>query len=388
MFRAIVYFTCIIIFAFLLLINYQNSSISARNRAENLRDVFNIQNLKADLRMSKHKLAHAKKKIKSLEDMMNLTKRIEFYKQKYNIQNIVANVFYGRKLYTKILFRYLDRNLKTNGGILDKVIISNHLQPEKVNVTDELIFLNNYLDEHKEGYEVITFKNIVAFNSLYTVLHNNDLVFKIDDDIVFISDGTFEAMVDEYFKNNHLILSANVINHHTLSPIHANMNLMEPFYETPQMTWIKSDNKTVQFNGLANTCINDVNIWKENPKCGAIAHENFLYHTYLKKFNLNAYNFILYNFNAHAYKRWRTNFLLFKGSIVNKIKYIYPLVGSDEEILTVLLPQKYKKHSFALGSAVVVHFSYSSGQVEYLEKTDILKKYEKLSIDYLENIKT
>jgi hypothetical protein len=382
-------FIFIILIANLIFINYQTGIRAIHKKHVYIKQDFIIRNLKDELKMNQNRLAIAENKIKNIKksfNMMNLTERIEFYKRKFKIRNIVAYVFYGRKIYTKILFRYLDRNLKINGGILDKVLICNHLQATKVNITDESIFLNNYLEHHK-GYEEIKFERVVSFKTLYTVLHDNDLVFKIDDDIVFISNNTFETMLEEYFNNDHLILSANVVNHHTLSPIHANMKLMVPFYETHEMKWVRSIDKIAKSKESTIRCIYNVNTWKGNPKCGAIAHENFLYHIYQNNFSLSAYNFKLYNFNAHNHFRWRINFILFRGSLVNKMNSMYPNVNTDEEVLTVSIPKKYNKHLFALGTAVVAHFSYSNGQVEYLSKTDILNKYAKLSLDYLKNNK-
>ena len=46
--------------------------------------------------------------------------RIDNLKLQYKIKNIVAFVFYGRERFANILFRYLDKNLKINGGILGK----------------------------------------------------------------------------------------------------------------------------------------------------------------------------------------------------------------------------------------------------------------------------
>ena len=53
--------------------------------------------------------------------------RIEKLKTEHNIRNIIAYVFFGRREFTKILFRYLDSNLKENGGILDKIVLIEHL---------------------------------------------------------------------------------------------------------------------------------------------------------------------------------------------------------------------------------------------------------------------
>ena len=58
--------------------------------------------------------------------------RIETLRIKHKIRNIIAYVFFGRREFMKILFPYLDSNLKVNGGILDKIILCEHLLgPEK-----------------------------------------------------------------------------------------------------------------------------------------------------------------------------------------------------------------------------------------------------------------
>ena len=96
------------------------------------------------------------------------------------------------------------------------------------------------------------------------------------------------------------------------------------------------------------------------------------------------YNFQLFEFFNKMSKsiyRWRINFILFTGRHLNKIGSLYPKMHSDEEIITVNLTNLNEKINFALGSAVVAHFSYSEN-IKYMEKTNIIKKYDKLSFDY------
>ena len=66
-----------------------------------------------------------------------------------------------------------------------------------------------------------------------------------------------------------------------------------------------------------------------------------------------------------------------------RIKYEHS--SSDEQIITEYLARDSNKHCYSVGSAVVSHFSYSTdGNYKYLIKTDLLSKYEKLSIDYFQ----
>ena len=302
------------------------------------------------------------------------------YKSHYKIQNIIALVFYGRKKSASILFRYLDRNLKINGGILDKIVIA-----VRTNKEQDLSYLESYLKANKNSkccYETEHFPANVSYKILYKGLHDDDLVFKIDDDVVFISNGTFEKMLDEYLTKNHFILSANVVNHPQLSYAHARLRAILPFYEVKQFVWEKSANSSEEIDGTIamGADYGPMSEWWRNPRCAAIAHESLLYHA--SNNNLNVYDFRIWDFNTVEYHRWSINFIVMWGRYLNKLYLSYPDMKSDEVTLTVLIPKQMKKHSIALGSALVAHFSYWS-QYFYLNKTDILNKYERLSIDYL-----
>jgi hypothetical protein len=113
---------------------------------------------------------------------------INILKQKYNITEIIALVFYGRTKSVKILLRYLEINLKKNGGILDKVIFAIH-----TNVTEDLNFIDKFVNENKEFYKTIRYTRPKRKNYfiLYAACKDYDIVFKMNDDIVFISNGTW-----------------------------------------------------------------------------------------------------------------------------------------------------------------------------------------------------
>jgi hypothetical protein len=245
--------------------------------------------------------------------------------------------------------------------------------------------LNNYLSTHRDGYELV---ELSSFKRLYSAFPDEDLIFKIDDDIVFIANGTFERMVDEYFKNDHFIQSANVINHHSFSVLHAKMGLMKPFNIENNYTLVLKNDKSKSGKSQTDKCVSDVRSWRVDPYCGAIAHESFLYNIYKNDFNLNSYNFSLFDINKDGYHQWRINFIAFRGKIDNKMVFLYPNETSDEYILSVLIAKHHDRHAFALGSSLVSHFSYSThGQLQLLRETNILDKYKKLSLDYFK-IKT
>ena len=239
------------------------------------------------------------------------------FKNKYNLRNIIAFVLYGRKRTASILFRYLENNLKINGGILDKIFIA-----VRTNNVEDLKFLESYLNEnelYKENYEIKKFNASCNYKELYVVLDDNDLVFKIDDDVVFISNGTFEKMTIEYLKNKHFILSANVVNHPILSCVHARLRAILPFYEVKEYKWEISKNKSEEIDktiAMGMECIPESKWW-ENGKLGAIAHESFLNHA--NNNNLDVYDYNIWDFNTITYNRWSVNFIVIWGRHLNKI---------------------------------------------------------------------
>ena len=310
-----------------------------------------------------------------LSDSSKIKVSIDSYKSKHKIRNIIAFVFYGRRKSASILFRYLDKNLKINGGILDKIVIAVRTDDEQ-----DLNYLDNFIKKNKNShccYERKYFNPSDGYKIVYTVLHDNDIVFKVDDDVVFISNGTFERMLEEYLANNHFILSANVVNHPQLSYVHARLRAILPFYEVKEHQWEKSKNTNEEIDDTIamGADYGPMSQWWKNPKLAAIAHESLLYHA--NSDNLDVYDFKIWDFNTVEYHRWSINFIIMWGRHLNTLNSSFTDIKSDEVTLTSLIPKSTKKHSMALGAAVVSHFSYWS-QYRYLNQTNILEKYDNL----------
>ncbi len=150
----------------------------------------------------------------------------ELYKKNNFTGKTYALIFYGRKAQATILLRYLEKNLKVNGGILEKIVFN-----VKTNNKKDLEYLDSISKQNKSYFE----KRVIPFNhdfkGVYDYLPDDDLIFKIDDDIFFIAPNTFENMLKEYLINNLIVLSTNAINHPLLSHVHARMMAPIPFYE-------------------------------------------------------------------------------------------------------------------------------------------------------------
>jgi hypothetical protein len=311
---------------------------------------------------------------------INKKDALQSLKSQYNISEIIALVFYGRRSSVKILLRYLEINLKKNGGILDKVTFAVH-----TSIKEDIDFIQEFVRKNNDSYEIKMYPITNYFKELYSTLTNNDIVFKIDDDIVFIANGTFELMLKEYLKRNDFILSANVINHSQLSYVHARQRAILPFYEVKPYNWIKAENiSEIDDTIVFNSTYGAYSSWWRNGKFAAVAHESFLYHAYNN--SLDAYKFSIWDFNSVGYhERVRINFIIFWGKNANKLAESKAF--TDETYLSINMPKKLKKHTISLGSTLVTHFSYYV-QIGYLSKTNILEKYDNFSLHYLNSSNT
>ena len=289
---------------------------------------------------------------------------------------VYAMVFFGRKAQTSILLRYLEKNVKENGGILDKILFCVRTKNQ-----DDLDYLDTIMSQNKSYFETLRFKPNLPYSDIYENVKDDDLVFKIDDDIVFISDGTFEKMYEEYVTKDLLFLSANVVNHPLLSYAHARIKAILPFVEVKNYTWKLSENlATLAHTAVFQNTYDAFSQWWRNPKSAAIAHESFLYH--MERDNIDAYNFRYWDFHSEKYYRWSINFVLMRGKYVNKISKNYPKKRDDELLISQVLPELHKRNCYALGSAVVSHFSYYI-QYNYMKNTNLLQRYDDLSKKYL-----
>ena len=298
-------------------------------------------------------------------------------KAPFKINNTYALVFYGRKAQTSILLRYLHKNLKVNGGILEKIVFA-----VKTNNKEDLEYLDSILNENKIYYQKIVFTADRLYRDVYLGLYDDDLIFKIDDDIVFMGKDVLENMLEEYITNDLLFLSANVVNHPLLSHVHARMMTMSPYYLVNNFTYVKADNVTdLDTTECKYGEYNSFGMWLKNGKCTGIVHENFLDHALRN--NLKVYEFNKWDFHQMGYERWSINFVLMRGKYVNKMNTMFPDAYDDEFTISVLIPKMFGKHSYALGSAIVVHFSYIT-QSDFLKQTNLLQKYDDLSLKLID----
>lgn len=229
--------------------------------------------------------------------------------------------------------------------------------------TDEILDLDflDYLIERNQPYyrKVEITRKGWDFSSHYSWMTPNTLYFKIDDDIVYIRDGTFEEMLAEKLRDRYLFLSANVINHPILAPLHGSLGAIAPYRPSPEQSdpWVRSRDPAY-LNGDdfdLRTCA-----WK-NWKCAMLSHENFLYN--MEHNMSSAYEFHIYDFHAYdANIRWSINFIVMNSSDT------VITMADDEKEIAVEIPRKLRRHCAAVGKALVVHYAYNTQRTQLKNK--------------------
>ena len=339
-------------------------------------------------------------------------------------------VFYGRREMFQITHIYLEMNLRANGGIVDEV----RLVPN-TNNTDDLNYMHQLLRQHtwyrlsNEGsYSDIWERENALYGRFYAgISYSNDandevdqahaqtVFVKLDDDIVYISENAFEALVEVKLHVSRqakrgtpqiLFVAANVINHPRLSHRHQAAGLIRPFqilsmHETPDAKYkaIEMDSNKSCFaenSRRENTCNfidhpfgrTELGDWR----CAAGIHESFLADiaanntnrwsseirgtkqcTYNAKWNcIDAFVPVSVS-NGGTTTRWSINAFALEAadlSAINKTSLAAQFLLDDEQFLSEIYPLHLGgRRSIVATEAIMVHYSYRMQLQGWQEKS-------------------
>ncbi|KAJ3290720.1 hypothetical protein HDU79_002982 [Rhizoclosmatium sp. JEL0117] len=333
--------------------------------------------------------------------------------------NLNVFVFYGRRQNTAVLERYLRRNSIANGGLVTKVLFVLNLN--KIKDNDDVDWINALAAKYPDFYEV-THTPPGDFNQNYAhITAKEDMYIKVDDDVVFILDGTFEAMVAELWtRRDWYLLSANVVGHTIFNGIHNRFGALrawtlntensgivtKPANETNwrvshlphvnvlkikrikterdmpgsfyQRSYMKVDQEKGQEGLLKGSPLwlmkegsFDACSWK-SAHCAGAVHYSFF--EAVEQNNTERYFFPTWDLHSSGYQRWSIHMFAFWGKDVMGLD----IAGDDEQYLTVTYPEKVERHSGAVGNGLIAHLGYFT-QEAVRTHTDVLDKYDALS---------
>ena len=113
--------------------------------------------------------------------------------------HVVVSIFWGRERYVRILWPYLERNLRANKGIVDKIILITKPRDSEEGNAGARAILEAAIKQYPGIVEEVPFCPKAygcAFDEIMT--DPNAVYLKMDDDIVFIKDGSIEHLVSGF----------------------------------------------------------------------------------------------------------------------------------------------------------------------------------------------
>ncbi|KAI1386665.1 uncharacterized protein F4822DRAFT_410870 [Hypoxylon trugodes] len=146
---------------------------------------------------------------------------------------IVALVFYGRKRTVDFLDCYLQQNLVTNGGYLDEIRFMVHTNKE-----EDLKYLEELVAQREEHYHIVQGGECEgsSYGCIWdSVVEENTIYVKIDDDIVFIHPDAIPQLVHTRIATPHpFAVSANLVNSPLTGYEHFHVGAIHAFRPDPR----------------------------------------------------------------------------------------------------------------------------------------------------------
>ena len=287
-------------------------------------------------------------------------------------------VFTGRWKFLRILFPYVYRELRKNGGVLDRVVFMmiNYDYATFANLTQlvsvankligENIFEMNfmgYIPGKLPQFEKSRFS--AAYYDIFSELIGNssNRYFKIDDDIVYIHPGTFEKMINSKNSDCCFIHFGNIISNWRCNIKHQEIGVYDNIILNPT--------KLTFERGKFPNCG-----WK-SFECAKLTLKTFLvnyHHGCLDSYLFNGLELL------HERQRFSIQFhMLDRDQIDLKAMIGAGSLGSDDELWwTVKYSPKFRQPNCIVGDSLLVHFSYGPTYERLVLETNLLSEFEAL----------
>jgi len=282
--------------------------------------------------------------------------------------SVTGVVYWGRYRYVRILAKYLERNLAVNGGILDKLILIHGdgfegglREPRMQAIAGDLAqrypgVVKNYAHCVWGGFGCVFQSVITAGGTVY---------IKLDDDVIFIKDGSLEHMVLEMMDNeDYVFYSGSIVNNPTTIGLHKFVGAYPPLsYHWPTLgrTTYPFVEKKDTFETYFGKNLADQH--------GNQAHEAFIINAAAGR--LDVYTFDAWNINEcragwgqpdmgpvfRGFVRWSINAYVYTRERLELDKY--PVSGEDEPTISANWVMRHAPHrAAALGETLFVHAQF------------------------------
>jgi hypothetical protein len=288
-------------------------------------------------------------------------------------------VYTGRWKFLRILFPYIYRELRENGGVLDRVwfMMMNYDKETHDNLVQLTQIANKILKQPEDVFHLhflgyppgklppgkirYTAPYYEMFDEMMQKSSNR--YFKIDDDIVYIHPATFKNMVEAKNSQQCFLHSANIVTNWRCNIKHQDLGI----YNTSKE--VNPKNLTFEFHPNGNCG------WK-SPECAELTLRTFLH--YYHQGELDKYQFEGLEL-LNQRKRFSINFFLLDKDMIN-IKSMLeagPIEKDDENWWSRTYAGKFKQPNCIVGGGLAVHFSYFPTYQKML-KSGLLREFESI----------
>ena len=289
-----------------------------------------------------------------------------------------ACVFTGRWMYLRILLPYLYRELRQNGGVVDRVILvmigyteETHVKL-KIFVTaanrilkDEafqFLYLKERADEPNVPANLFPIFPKFYYAILQRLLRNpSDVYFKMDDDIVYLHPNVFSNMLKNKNTSECFLHYGNIVTNWRCNWLHQKIGVF--------------DDEGVNPKGLKFDYATDAPCGWRQTDCAEMALRAFLHHYHKKQ--LDRYLFRGRDPTGRG-ERFSINFVLLDVDNVDFKRMMQAGEIMDDEIWwTIHYSSKAPQPNCIVGQGLVVHFAYGINMKEILD-LGFLKAFENI----------
>ena len=192
---------------------------------------------------------------------------------------VYACVFTGRWMFLRVLLPYLYRELRQNGGVIDRVIFAmlgytsetqlklQHFSTAANNILQDEFFQFLYLkrdptDGHNQQ-KLAPFYTEFYYVVLQRLLRNPaDIYFKMDDDIVYLHPNVFSSMLKNKNSSDCFIHFGNIVTNWRCNWLHQEIGVFDKE--------VNPNGLNIEYNPWAQCG------WKK-PECAEMVLRSFVY---------------------------------------------------------------------------------------------------------------
>ena len=286
-------------------------------------------------------------------------------------------VFTGRWMYLRILLPYLYRELRQNGGVVDRVLfamlgynketqakLQNFATGANSILKDEafqFVYLKEEPSETHDPMSLYPFYSNFYYVVLQRLLRNpSDVYFKLDDDTVYIHPNAFGSMIKNKNTSECFLHFGNIVTNWRCNWLHQKIGVYDKEVNPKELKFDFSPSAACGWKG---------------PECAEMVLRTFLHHYHKKQ--LSRYLFRDRDLTTKG-QRFSINLFLIDVDIVDFKRMMELGAIRDDEVWWTMKYSSGAPHTNCIvGDALVVHFSYSVTAKKMLD-LGLLKEFENI----------